>query len=670
MRKILDFNAKTLLSGIVGRPREIAWPCEMFRVTLPHLNDDGEREFNAFELCVLKLLASGRYEPKDIADATCLPGDLIQIVLLRLYDHGKIDENYQLLPDVQKAIEKLDGVSPYENAKYETYAIFRECIGCEVLPMIVEAKLRAEEVDERGRIKGGKTFLEHLHADKRKVSAPDVPAVIVALRTMARRRRMSGETYRIPPAEFVAVADDSEKCELRVRMVMQESGEWRILNPFGKGWAPELEAVYQQLLQENGEESSAFKSWEQKFIRHQFNRDGNERSQDRPREPYDTPENRTRYPELIGALDRKQSGRNGEFVSAIDVYAVLEWALFYSLQMVDTKPIVQFLQIETRENIEKEIAVALTEMGGRLPEKGRMPLPSSSQFNAFGYDDIARMQTILPIAILAAAKSSNVRMGAVLHRYPDFVSRVMGLKNIRDLKRHGKIDWGEIYSDDDRDMMRQVVTSLIPQIRFSEVAQEQEPQGEDIFDEQMDALLNLQDMFGVSEFNRLDGILKDRLLSAERFWLNIRPRDVTGAETRFDALYFVNDLYAACQCAFRPFLDRERPNGFSFKKVAQKASSVGLGELPTSLLTVQDSMLQKTLAGDDQTLGACVVVWIFVSDVGYLNRVAVKQPSFLSDVDNLLCLSKHANQVCMMRADKIRQVREATYKLIKNITEE
>ena len=462
MRKVLDFNAKTLLSGIVGRPREIAWPCEMFRVTLPHLNDDGEREFNAFELCVLKLLANGRYEPKDIADATCLPGDLIQIVLLRLYDRGKIDEHYQLLPDVQKAMEKLDGVSPYENAKYETYAIFRECIGGEVLPMIVEAKLKAEEVDEKGKIKGGKIFLESLHFEKKKVRAPDVPDVIVALRTMARRRRMSGETYRIPPAEFVAVADDFEKCELRVRMVMQESGEWRILNPFGNGWSPELEAVYQQLLQKSEDESSVFKAWERRFVRRQSDREQNELSQDRVREPYDTQENRIRYPELIGALCRKQTGIKGESVSAIDVYAVLEWALFYSLQLVDTKTIVQFLQVATREIIEREITVALTGMGGRLPENGRLPVPSNSQLNAFGYDDVARMQAVLPIAILAAAKNPNVRMEAVLRRYPDFVSRVMNFKNIRDLQRHAKIYWNEIYSDEDRDMMRQVVTSLIP----------------------------------------------------------------------------------------------------------------------------------------------------------------------------------------------------------------
>ena len=246
MRKIFDFNTKILPSGIVGRPREIAWPCEMFRVTLPHFGDDVEREFNVFELCVLKLLAYGRYEPKDVAEATCLPGDLIQIVLLRLYDRGKIDEYYQLLPDVQKAIEKMDGESSNENVKYETYVIFRECVGGAVLPMIVEAKLRAEEVDEEGKIKGGKIFLEALHVDKKNVPAPNVQEVIVALRTMARRRRMSGETYRIPPAEFISIANDFEKCELRIRMVMQESGEWRILNPFGKGWSLELEAVYQQ----------------------------------------------------------------------------------------------------------------------------------------------------------------------------------------------------------------------------------------------------------------------------------------------------------------------------------------------------------------------------------------------------------------------------------------
>ena len=674
MKKVLDFNAEILPSGIIGRPRELAWPCKMFRVTLPHLGDSVDREFNAFELCVLKLLAYARYEPKDIADATCLPRDLVEIVLLRLYDRGKIDEHYQLLPDVLKTIEKLEADSPYENVKYETYVIFRESIGGAVLPMILGAKLSAEEVDEIDeygniKIKGGKISLRPIRIKLRSVKPPDVQEVIIALRTMARRRRVSGEIYRIPPAEFVAVANAPEQCELRVRMITQASGEWRILNPFGTGWSPELESVYWQVLQESQDESREFSCWQRKLIRSQTNRSENVQQKDEPRESYDMPENRSRYPELIAALNRKRKSGD-EKISNIDVYAVLEWALYYVLQLVDTKPIVQFLQIETRENVVHRLKTALIGLGGRLPEDGYIPVPSDSQLKDFGYDHVARMQTVLPIAIVAAEKSANVRMDAVLQRYPDFVSRIRDLKSLRDPKQHGRIYWDEIYSDEDRDMMRQVVMSLIPSISFSSVTQERKTLGKSAFDEQMEAMLNLQDMFGVLEFNRLDSNLKGYLIQAERFWLNVRPRDTATGEAVFDALYFVNDLYAACQCAIRPFLDRERPKDFSLEKVNWKASSTGLGKLPTSLLTVQATMLQKTLAGNDQTLGACVIVWLFVSDAAHLHRVAAKQPSFLADLDNLLGLRKHANQACMMRADEIGQVRETTYKLIKNIMEE
>ena len=83
MKRVYDFNAKTQASGFVGHPREIEWPCEMFRITMPKVKKREEQEFNPIEVCVLKLLSYGQYEPNDLANETCLPKDLIEVILLR-----------------------------------------------------------------------------------------------------------------------------------------------------------------------------------------------------------------------------------------------------------------------------------------------------------------------------------------------------------------------------------------------------------------------------------------------------------------------------------------------------------------------------------------------------------------------------------------------------------
>ena len=88
MIRTYDFNNykdKKQIS-IVGRERILVWPCNLYRVTLPRIDHTNDKEFNFFEWCILKMLAYHRYEPKDLAEETCLPEDLIEVILLRLFD--------------------------------------------------------------------------------------------------------------------------------------------------------------------------------------------------------------------------------------------------------------------------------------------------------------------------------------------------------------------------------------------------------------------------------------------------------------------------------------------------------------------------------------------------------------------------------------------------------
>ncbi len=660
MNKIFDFNEKNTPCGLLGRPRELGWPCEMFRITLPKVMQDSKRQLNVFEWCILKLLAYGRYEPKQLAEETCLPPDLIEIILLRLYDCGKIDEYYQVLPDTLNTIERLETEKESEPAEYETCVIFREQIGGALLPMFKEAKLKAEEVNENGSIeKEGKSVrLWHLAPSSNSTSAPTAADVFSALRTMSRRRKVSGESYVIPSAKFVSIAPGLESCELRVRMVLQQNSDWRILNPFGKGWSLELESAYQKLLEQNEQEATKFQEW-QTYNTNQ--RPALDREDDTSKPAYDTPENRSHYPELLKALKRG------------DVYAALEWTLFYALQKVGTKKIVQLLQIDTRENNRKRLAAAIRFLTAsddsadtNSEESGvenRIFVPLPVKLQSYQNDETAEMQVVLPLAILVSQDDAHFPIRKVFEAYPDCLSRIVNLKERRDSQRHGNSKWLEICSDDDRVFMRNVVTAFLPSIHFTDSPSPVRSEGDARADMRLEARLALQNIFGISAFDRMDSILQENLLQAEMF----QQRHNDKAEE--DVLPCINNLYAAAQCAFRPLLVGERPESVSVETAAKKAKDVGWGEFPLSLRTVRPEMIQRTLEGADQTLGASVLVWLLVTDSNLLRQIAVKLPSFLLNIHELLTFRKHGNQSCMMQRAKLSELCQTIYTIIRTITE-
>ncbi len=670
VKKIFDYNAKKIPCGIIGRARELAWPCEMFRITLPKLKRVEDSDFNPLEMCVLKLLAYGRYEAETLAEETCLPLDLIELILLRLYEHEKIDEYNQLSSNARNEIEKLN-TKDTTPTDYETCVIFRECIDGVLLPFIKDNDdAKPVELEDDFTLKGS-IRLRELFPSQKTFPTPTVNDIISALRTMARRHKVSNDDYRIPPVEYISVIPDGP-CALRVRMVIQRNSDWRILNPFGKGFTPELEPVYDNLLERNQEEANSFRQWQMKNKGERPVRQSGER--DRKVEPYETEENRSSYPELLSALRR-----------ADGVYAALEWALYYALQEVPFKPIVQSLQIDTRENIVKRLSEASNDLELEVePRLLSWLVPTEGKLQSFLEHEDAQMGVVLPLAIFAAHADSNSMFHKVAKAHPNLVPRISALKERRDIKAHGKNRMEQIYGEDDCAFMQDVVTTLLPSIIFSSSPTEKKDDKNTSADIRFDARLALQDFFGVAVFNRMDSNLQENLLRAEIFQQE-HASEPTKEETtkaqetssssdsiaeRIDALPCINALYAAAQCAFRPFLvGGEQPASATIDAAAQKAENVGFGEMPESLRTVRQDMLQRTLDGDDQTLGASVIAWLLLADNDLLQQVAKTLPSFFSDIDNLLTLRGHGNQSSMMQEKEINAHCKAIYKLINTIME-
>ena len=84
MLKLLDYGENNPFSDTVGKARKLAWPVNVYRVTLPSGSGDTDG-LNAFEQVILKLLdASGAMDANELAVETCIPIGLVKGILLTL----------------------------------------------------------------------------------------------------------------------------------------------------------------------------------------------------------------------------------------------------------------------------------------------------------------------------------------------------------------------------------------------------------------------------------------------------------------------------------------------------------------------------------------------------------------------------------------------------------
>ena len=659
MKKLYNFNDYKNQCPYIGFPRNIAWPCRVYRITLPKTKRNVQGRLNAFEVCILKLLAYGRYEPKDLAYETCLPPELIKIILLRLYDMEKIDKYNQLTPDTLKELEKYDNEKESEPIEYETKVIFQECMTGTLLPMLEDAKLQAEEVDENGNFKNKKLKnLWRLFAAKKDFNMPTPRDVISAIKTMSRRSITSDELLKIPSANYISVASGQESCDILVRMVMQENGDWRILNPFGKNWSLELESAYQKILKDNENEEKNFNKWIESF-----KRDSSQgKSNNHITYPFETQDNYKRYRELIIALRRCMENNNEEKAGSF-FYSAIEWALFYALKECEsTNKEIQLLHAYSKKDNDARILNAINSLGF-LKKKDFHFSNFQNKIESFQNYNTADMSLVVPLAILVAKADEQFAFNKICKTYPKILSMIPALKEKRDKSMHGSNNFTQIYGKEDYKFITDVITTLIPSVQFSDSSSAHTDKDE-IIDARLDAQNKLREAFGAYLFETMDNILKRELTDAEIF------RSKINKAAKVDVLPCIVNLYAAVQCTFRPLLNAESSFISNPIAVAQdNAKLAGWGELPQSIKKIRMDLLQHTLEGNDQTLGACIVTWLIRTEQDVLNMIAEKQPELINNLDVLLKLRSHGNKSIKMQQEELNTFVNKIYKIIRTIME-
>ncbi|AEG00704.1 hypothetical protein [Methylomonas methanica] len=650
MLRLLDYGKPNPFSGIIGKPRKLAWPVHAYRVTLPKVSNDGD-ELNAFERVILKLLdVFGILHADELADETRIPLDLVKGVLLRLQDKGFIDEYNGIIRQGHD-----EDVNEGDNAPvFVTALLFRELATGKILPFLHwlddANPLRKKEGEE-------KDFRTIRWSDAHKRNTPTQRDVINALRAMKKRAAVFGMEDKTPAVQQITITGEPELYHLDCSIAIQKSdSEFRIADPFGNGFSLILEKAFEQLLERENNLAGWLLAWKQLLSTSRP-----EKMDARPKVPFETDTNWQRYPKLIASL---RPSSNAEFRTFAKIHASIEWALFYSCCVRPYKEVIVKLKFTEQSQHPVLLAQAAQTIGLEPPLQGFRPI-QEGKLREFE-DGGAYLGTVLAISILQAQGDASHPLCRIASARPDLIYRLLEINAKRNEKSHGKggadAPQGEL-SDDS--FMREVIHTLLPDIKFADT-----PFVTPNLDARADALLDarasIQSEFGFKQFNRLGFDLQDRLIHVELFWQSCRYGD--------DALGFAVDVCAAAQTQFHQALAGQLPpdinDGELVTTAREKAQSSGLDDLPDCLLTVPPWKIREALQGRDPTLGACVMAFLLVSDDESLRAVAASQPSFITDMASIITRRGHGNEPLPLPKAEIAKLRKAALSTIKTLTEQ
>ena len=651
MLKLLDYGRPNPFGETIGRQRNLAWPVNAYRVTLPRSSKDSDG-LNPFERVILKLLdALGVMDARALADETCIPLDLVKSIILRLQDKELIDE-------FNTIIEQEDDSSRSEADKapvFITALLFRELVTGKILPFLHllddTNPLRKKEGKEDG-------FYSLRWNDAHKKNTPTKDDVIKTLLAMKKRSAAFGSDNKMPSVQqIIIIPDSSELYRLDCPIAIQKSdGEFRIADPFGNGFSLILERAFEQLLEQDEKLANWLQQW-----KHSLRNPRIQNLDAKPKEPFESNANWQRYPKLVARLRLPQSA---SFHSIAQIYASIEWALFYACCHRPFESVIARLKLTAQAEHPAMLADAAKDVGLTPPPSGFRPIRKGKLLDF--QNEKAELETLLSIVILQAQSNESHPLCSIASKYPELINRLFVIKKNRNEKAHGK---GRADVQDrelsDAPFMRELVHALLPDIVFSEMPTV-ELDRDSFADSLLDARTSIQSEFTFKTFNHLGANLQERLIHAERFFLSCKDGD--------DALAFVLDIYAALQSVFEMSLAGKLPpdadDAQLIKLAGMRAIAASLcNELPESLRTVKVSAVRETLQGNGQSLGACVLAFLLTSDDDTLCSISDSQPSFISDVAGIIIRRGHGNEPLLLPKDDISRLRKSTYSTIKTLLE-
>lgn len=648
--RYLDFGNVTPRTGVIGAARHLGWPVNGYRISLPRTIGDIE-VLNPFEKVILGIMRVTRHrDTASISSETCLESDFVEGVLLRLRDKGFVDEQNRITDEGAKCLDQSA-----EGLELRTAWVFRELVSGKLLPFIY-----LPQDDSPPRWKKEPQYAKVLKPAIKGFGKPSPDEVLASMRETKRRVEGYGEEIHLPRVGQIDVSPNPERYLLDCPIVMRDSdGRWRIADPFGYGYSRELESAFLQEMGESEELQKWLMKWSGSLVIDGYDEPHADNSASLSKNVCDT------YPELGQCLRIRRDGTR----SIGQVYAAVEWALFYSCRINGFADKVDELRFASGLDQVSMVKSAMASIGCNatsfVAPVGRRDL---TQY----LSGTPEMKVVLPMSILQAADDPSHPLRLFCEKHPDFVERVWRMKGRRDAPLHGGdsdrvVDLG---SPDD-EYMKELVSTLLPEVVFADDGRANGAQADNMAFKNVNfnAENSIMGEFGPAvPYLKMTRGARESLLSTERFWItfdgeeNVQP--------------FINDCYAALQA----ILDAEivsnrvkRPNSKAFdpcSTAVERCERIGLGELPSGLLNAKRSFIQDALqGGGNHTLGPALIVYLSLAEEQKLSFIQSVVPGFVQGICDLIALRGHGNGTIKKSRDETGNYRVFTFEAIKAILE-
>ena len=647
--RFLDFGDVVPKTGIIGAARHLKWPVDGYRISLPRTIDDSEG-LNPFEKVIMGIMRVDHLrDVKSISRETCLESDFVDGVLLRLRDKGLVDDQNWVTTEGAKQLEDSRG-----GLELRTAWLFRELVSGKLLPFVY-----LPDGDNPPRCKKEPPFAKSVPAARMRFGAPSPEEVLSSMRETKRRVEGYGRTVHLPRVGQIDVSPNPERFFLDCPIVMRDTdGRWRIADPFGYGYSRELEEVFLQEMETSDELQNWLMKWSDSLV--VDSGDGVDDSV----ASYASQDIRQQYPGLSQNLRLRKDGTR----AIGQVYAAIEWALFYSCRIHGFDDKVPELRYASPKDQVAMVRRAMAEIGCDL--SGFVAPVSKGDINNY-LAGSAEMKTVLPMAILQAADDPSHPLRSFCAQHPDFVARIGRMKERRDAPLHGGESERYVQENAPDDLfMKDLVSTLLPQVNFGAAQTSDIETDVSVFRNiNFNAENSIMGEFGPAvPYLKMTRGTRESLLSAERFWLtfegeeNIQP--------------FLNDYYAALQSTFDAEIvsDRvSRPGNKLFDPCAtavERCERLGLGELPGGLLSAKKAFIRDALqGGGNHTLGPSLIVYLALAEETKLTAIEASVPGYIEEICELIKLRGHGNGYIPSTKDEARLYRTFAFDVIKAVLE-
>lgn len=653
--KLLDYGRVNPFGQIVGRPKNLAWPVRAYRVTLPQMKKNSSF-LNPFEMLILRFLTvDPRITDAQLEAETCLPQDLLHGIIVRLQDRGFLDK-YRVVVE-----EKKNGwqqsLEP-NNDNYITAIVFQDVYSNRLLPFLHHTNDKPlRKITDENALQN----LKRLSFDfNKEFPTPIAQEVIVAIREMKTLELHRNKETASPCLQQIKVLPEPEICYLICPIAIQQSdGDFRIADPFDRGYSSLLEKVFSEILEKDTSLEDWFKNWQKSL----YNESGI--NNDERKYSFDSKLLRSKFPMLIENLI---PDRGKKYRSIRKIYASLEWALYYFCKKFSYENKLNILELISPIEMPRQLETISIALGFNryVPRFCYVKPERICDFR----NGKAEMSIVIAL-ILMLAEEPHVRLVLlkIAKKYPDFFDRIYDIKSSRDSVEHGSTkNFSDIALTNDV-FMTDIVSILHPEIIFDNTKVESQQFGNiQFFDHNFAGRISIQEYYGISLFNKMGDNLQQRLIAAEAFWYDLKDKQHCD-----DAMSFVCNLYAATQNAFKRHLYKKLPPITQDKGIRaiarQKAKAAGFSKIPNEIKMTGIAKIRRTIQSQDETLGSATLAFLIVADSELITIIYNRQPNFLDAINEIIKTRKHGNEILPCEVSYIEKIRKSTYTTIKTLLE-